>query len=116
MALRPIHGRAVWARRPASVDREAHRALAAGLDHAVGRLAEQGDVARQQVGPLGEQAAEAVVLGVDLLGLVEDVGHVDGGLGHGAGQLEHDGQAGLHVGRAAAPTARRPRRRAGSCR
>ena len=68
MALRPIHGRAVWARSPvAASSRDAHGALAAGLDRAAGRLAEQGDVADQQVGPLGEQAAQAVVLGRDLL-------------------------------------------------
>ena len=45
MALRPIHGRAVWARAPREAHAQPHRALAAGLDHAVGRLAEQGDVA-----------------------------------------------------------------------
>ena len=39
---------------------------------------------------------------VDLLAGVEDVGDVDRRLGDGAGQLEHDGQAGLHVGGAEA--------------
>ena len=36
-------------------DVEPQRALAAGLDGAVGRLAEDGGVAGQQVGPLGEE-------------------------------------------------------------
>ena len=59
MALRPIHGRAVWARSPRSTIAHPHRALAAGLDPAVGRLAEDGDVAGQQVGTLGEEPARA---------------------------------------------------------
>ena len=68
MALRPIHGRAVWDRAPRSVTCDAHGALAAGLDDRVGGLAEQGDVGLEQVGPVAEQVAEAVVDGGHLLG------------------------------------------------
>ncbi len=78
-------------------DLESHGALAAGLEDRAGRFAEDGDVAGQQIRALVEQLAEAVVLRRDLLGRVEDVGDVDGGLGHGAGQLEHDGEPALHV-------------------
>ena len=66
-ALRPIHGRAVWARAPCIVHLEAHRALASGLERGAGRLAEQRRVAGHEVGPLGEQVPEPVVLGRHLL-------------------------------------------------
>ena len=46
---------------PGERDLEAHRALAPGLDGAVGGLAEDGGVAGQQVGPLDEQLLEAAV-------------------------------------------------------
>ena len=52
-----------------------------------------------QVGPLGEQMAQAVVLGGHLLGGIEDPGHVHSRLCDLGGQVEHHGQAALHVGR-----------------
>ena len=48
---------------PVERDLEAERALAAGLDGGVGRLAEECDVGREQVGTVAEQVAEAVVHG-----------------------------------------------------
>ena len=84
---------------PPQHDPHAHGALAAGLDDAVGGLAEQGDVALQQVGPFLEEPLQAVEPGVDLLGLVEHLGHVDRGLRHGCGQRQHHREAGLHVRR-----------------
>ena len=114
-ALRPIHGRAVWARAPGEDDLDAHRPLAAGLDGAVGRFAEQGDVALEQVGPLAEEPPEPVVDRVDLLGLVEDVGDVDGGLRHRAGQLEHHRQRPTSCRTRRSPRACRPRSRSPRC-
>ncbi len=57
MALRPIHGRAVWARAPASVDPKPHRALAARLDDATGRFTEQRQIGLAQVGASLEELA-----------------------------------------------------------
>ena len=48
---------------PRSGHLQPQRALAAGLDLAAGGLAEDGDVAGQQVGPVADEVAEAVVLG-----------------------------------------------------
>src|SRR3954451_11475623 len=82
---------------------EAHRALAARFEHAVGRFAQDGDVAAQQLGPIAGDVPEAVVLAHDLLARVEHVRHVDRGLVDGRRQLELHGQTALHVGRAEAP-------------
>jgi hypothetical protein len=65
---------------PTQGDLEAHGALAAGLDGAAGGLAEDGGVAGQQVGPLGEERAQPVVDGRHLLAGVEDVRDVDRGV------------------------------------
>ena len=51
MALRPVNGRAVWARTPRSVMTDAHRPLTARLDERAGRLAQHGGVPVEQVGP-----------------------------------------------------------------
>ena len=59
IAFSPIHGRAEWARAPSNVGPEVQRALAAGLDPAVGRLEQDREVAGDEVGPVGEQRAAA---------------------------------------------------------
>ena len=82
---------------------ETHRSLASGLDGAGGRLAEDGDVAGQQLRCLGEQLAQAVVGNGHLLAGVEDPGHVDRWFADHAGQLQHHRQATLHVRRAQSP-------------
>ena len=103
MALRPIHGRAVWARCPRSVTSSrivpwhpASSAPSVGSPRMATSPASRSGRSRAQV-------AEAVVLGGDLLARVEDVGDVDGRLGDGLGEREHDRQAALHVGAAEAP-------------
>ena len=77
-----------------------HRALAARLDASAGGLGEDGRVARHEVGALGEEAVDPVEARVDLLTLVEDVGHVDRGRAHRASELGQHGHARLHVARA----------------
>ena len=52
-------------------DLDPQRALAAGLDQAVGRLAEHGEVGGEPVGQLALDAAEPVARGLDLLAVVE---------------------------------------------
>ena len=64
-------------------DVDPQRALAAGLDDRVRGLHQDREVGLQQVGVALREQAEAVVLALDLLGLVEDEGHVAVGLGHG---------------------------------
>ena len=97
MALRPVWGRAVWARRPAQGDPQPQGALAAGLHHATGRLAQDGGVGGQQVGPPCPQVEQAVVLPGHLLAGVEAPGEVDRGLVEAPGQVQEDGEAALHV-------------------
>ena len=80
-----------------------HRALASGLDCAGGRLSQDGDVAGQQFRCLGEELTKAVVEHRHLLAGVEDPGHVHRRFPDHAGQLQHHGQAALHVGRAQPP-------------
>jgi hypothetical protein len=79
-------------------DLEPHRALAAGLQHRVGRFAEDGHIASQKIRPIIEQLAETVELGRDLFGRIEDVRDVDRRVVHRAGQLQHHREAALHVG------------------
>ncbi len=104
-----VHGVAAhpWARRvgplPVAGHRDAHGSLAPGLDGTGRRLTEERGVGHHQVGPFGEQSAQAVVLRTHLLGVVEHVGDVDGRLRHGARQLEEHGQPRLHVGGAQPP-------------
>ena len=78
MALRPSAGRAVWARRPRRLDAYPQGALAPRLDHAAGRLGEDGGVGGQQVGADLEETSHAVVPLVDLLAGIEAPGDVDG--------------------------------------
>ena len=83
-------------------DVRAHGALAAALDGGVGRLHQHREVAGQPVGVVARDPAEAVLVRLDLLVVVEDVGDVAVGLGQVGGQPELDGDAALHVGGAAA--------------
>ncbi len=82
---------------------EPQRALAARLDLAVGGLAEDRDVTVEQLGALLEQLQEPAVRRRDLLAGVEHVGDVDRGGRVTAGELEHHGEPGLHVGGADTP-------------
>ena len=68
----------MWARAPARRELDAHRALAPGLDRAVGRFAEKRDVASHQVGAIANSSREPVVDRVDLLRFVEHEREVDG--------------------------------------
>ena len=82
----------------------AQGALAAALDPGVGGLQEHGEVGvGDEVGPLLLHVQQAVVLRVDLLGLVEDERDVAAGLGHLVGDPQHHGDAALHVDGAPAP-------------
>ena len=74
------------------------RALAAALDHAAGRLEQDGEVPGQQLGPVAADPGQPVALGLDLLAVVEHVGHVPDRAGQRRGQAELDGHPGLHVG------------------
>ena len=88
---------------PGQGDLEAHGALASRLDRPTSGLTEDGHFPNQQFGRLGEHLPEAVVDGGHLLPGIEHPGHVDGRLYHGAGQLQHHGQATLHVSSTQAP-------------
>ena len=83
---------------------------------AAGGLGQDGGVAHHQVGALAEQALDPVVLGVDLLALVEHVGDVDRRLGDGEGQLEQHRHPALHVAGRPVPRGRRPRCGPARCR
>ena len=78
-------------------DRDPQRALAAGLHDGVGGLHQDREVGLEQVGPTLREQLEPVVRRVDLLGLVEQVGHVVLRLRHRRRELEDDGVAALHV-------------------
>jgi hypothetical protein len=80
-----------------------HGALASDLEGGIGGLAQDRGVAGHEIGPLGEQMAEAIVIGGHLLAGVEDPGDVDRRVGDGRRQLEHDRQSALHVGGAQPP-------------
>jgi hypothetical protein len=80
----------------------AHGALAAGLDGGVGRLHQHGEVPGQPVRVVAHDPAQTVLVGLDLLVVVEDVGDVPVGLDEVLGEEQLDGDAALHVGRAAA--------------
>ena len=81
MALRPIHGRAVWARSPVSVT--SMRIVPwqpASMPASVGSPS-SATSAGEQLGPVAEEVPQAVVDGRHLLAGVEDVGDVDRRLG-----------------------------------
>ena len=94
-------------------DLRTQRALAARLDRAVGRLAEDREVGGEPVRVLALDAAEPVALGLDLLAVVEHERQVVARLGEGRGQVGDDGVAGLHVRRAAPVEQVSPSRRLG---
>ena len=83
-------------------DDDADGALAARLDVAAGRLAEDGDVGAQPVGQFALDAAEPVGAGLDLLAVVHHQRDVVRGFGDGGGQVQEHRVARLHVGGAAA--------------
>ena len=103
MALTPIQGRAEWALSPSEGDGDLEHPLAARFHRPVRWFAQDGYVAGQQIGAQGEEPGQAVVLPGHLFADVEDVGHVDGRVGQRGRQLEHHGQARLHVGRSETP-------------
>ena len=76
---------------------DAHRTLAAGLDDGVRGFHQDREVGRQQVRAALREDPEAVVLLLDLLGLVEQEGDVAVGRRHGRGDLEHHRDPALHV-------------------
>ncbi len=98
---------AAGAVRPAAgdIDLGPQGALAAALDLAVRGLEQDREVAVEPAPALPRHPAEPVLHGLDLLVVVEDERQVVRGLGPGdaeaAGQPQHDGVPGLHVGGAA---------------
>ena len=103
MALRPIHGRAA-SRALAVEPGPGHEdALAAGLDPAVGRFEQDGEVAGEEVRLLGEHLAQPVELVAHLLALVERERDVVARrrrvVVHPLGQPQEHCEAALHVGR-----------------
>ena len=76
--------------------------LATRLDLACGRLAENGDVSRKPFGQFTFENSQTVVLGGDLLTVVEDEGQVMGGIVHRGRKVEEHRVARFHVDRAAA--------------
>ena len=102
-ALSPTQLRAECARSAVGAELDAEVAVAAALDLPVRRLAEDREVAREQVGPVAREPPEAVELGGDLLVVVPHPRDVDDGVGELDGELQLHGDAGLHVDGAAAP-------------
>ena len=78
------------------------RALAAGLDDPVRGLHQDREVGLEQVGVALRKELQAVALGLDLLALVEQVGHVPVGHRHRRGEPQRDRHAALHVAAAEA--------------
>ena len=103
IALRPIHGRAGWARAPLRVISMRSVPWQPASSFSPGGLAQDGDVALEQLRPVAQQVGEPVVLGGHLLARVEDVGDVHRGGRDLPRQGEHHGQAALHVRRTEAP-------------
>ena len=97
MALTPFQLRAEWARSPVVRTSTRMRALAARLDGGVRRLHQDREVGDHQLGVGLAEQAEAVELVLDLLGVVEDEGHVAVGRGDGGRQPQDDRVATLHV-------------------
>jgi len=83
-------------------------AVAAPFDASVGRLAEDGEVGREEVGTRLGEKIQPVQRGVDLFVVVPHPGDVDRGRGELGGQLQLHGDAGLHVDGAATPQVRHP--------
>ena len=71
IALTPIHGRALWARAPCERRAHMNRPLATRLHPPTRRFEQDREVAREQIGVVGEQVTQAVVLVGDLFAFVE---------------------------------------------
>ena len=84
-------------------DDRAQVAVAAAFDLSVGRLAEDREVAGEQIGTRPRQAGEPVEVGIDLLVVVPHPRDVDAGSDQLGRQLQLHGDAGLHVHGAPAP-------------
>ena len=82
---------------------EPHRAVAAALDAAVRRLADDREVALDPFGMSLNHLAQAVLLGHDLLMVVEHEGQIDLRLGQRSRQIQQRRIGGLHIGGAAPP-------------
>ena len=82
---------------PLKGDLDPQGSLTTGFERSKGWLAEQGDIAIEQIGPLGFDLAQSVVDHRHLLARIEHVGEVDGRFGDGAGEFEHRRQPALHV-------------------
>src|SRR5699024_10049755 len=83
---------------PSGHDLHPHGALAATLDHAVGRFHEDREVPGKPFGVVAGQPEQPVAGGVDLLVVVEDVRDVVHGPGHELAQPKLGRDTGLHVG------------------
>ncbi len=84
-------------------DESTQRSVASALNLTVARLAQDGEVAGEQVRPVACEPAEPVEIGVDLLVVVPHPRDVHRGLGQLNGELELHRHTGLHVDRAATP-------------
>ena len=105
MALRPIHGRAVWARAPAQ-----RRPRGASCPGSPASISPPVGSPRIATSPARGRAGRAnrwpspLCSARHLLAGVEDARDVDGRVGaRAAASVEHHGEAALHVGRAQAP-------------
>ena len=93
---------------PGGAHDRAEIAVAAALDLAVRRLAQDREVCGEQVGAGLGEPGQAVEIRVDLLVVVPHPGDVDPGVDELRGELQLHGDAGLHVDGAAAPDERLP--------
>ena len=82
---------------PRQPDVDVQRALAAGLDHGVGGLHQDREVGGEQRGVALAELEQPVVVGLDLLAVVEHEGEVADRLGHRGGQPQDHRVAALHV-------------------
>ena len=71
---------------PAGDDVRAQGALAAALDHGARRLEQHGEISGEQFRPCPAQPEQPVALSLDLLAVVEHVGHIAGRTGELRGQ------------------------------
>lgn len=88
---------------PAEPHPNTHRPLTPRFDRSVGRLADERQIASQQIGTIDHQLPQSAVDGGHFLAGIEDVGGVHSRRRMTGGRIEHDGEAALHVGGADAP-------------
>ena len=86
----------------AKCDRRAGRAVASTLDLCARGLAQDREIALEQVWPVAREPAQAVEGGFDLLVVVPDPGEVDRRRRQLGREFQRDGDAALHVDGAAA--------------